>query len=105
MEGINRYSKVSFDGTSKTMPYVKIPVRSSDKSIIWNKNTHKLDDLSYKYYGIGSEGWIIIQANPQFGTDEYDFPNGALIRIPYPYNAVEQSFKDELARFDNKFGI
>lgn len=105
MEGYNRYGKLSSDGIAKLMPGIKIPVKDSDESIIWNSQTHRLDDLSYKYYGIATEGWLIKMANLEYGTDEFDYPDGALIRIPYPYTSSLQSFIDALNRYDNQFGL
>jgi len=105
MANFNRYSKLIENGECKMMPGIKIPIKSTDKSIRWNKTTHRLDYLSDKYYQLPTEGWLIQMANPEHGTDEFDFPNGVLIRIPYPYQASLQSFIDELIKFDNKIGI
>jgi hypothetical protein len=46
-----------------------------------------------------------MMANPEFGTDEFDIPDGTIIRIPFPYTTSIQSFIDDMNRFDNKFGF
>ena len=32
--------------------------------------------------------WLIMQANPQYGSLEFNIPDGARLRIPYPLDTV-----------------
>jgi hypothetical protein len=105
MDSINRYQKFTSNSEMKTMPFIKIRVKGSDKSIIWNKSTNRLDVLSQRYYGVPDAGWLIMMANAQYGIDEFDIPDGELVIIPYPYKTSIQSYLDEIVRFDAKFGI
>lgn len=105
MDSVNRYQKFTSNSETKIMPFVKIRTKGSDKSLIWNKSTHRIDVLSQRYYGVPDAGWLIMMANAQYGTDEFDIPDGELIRIPYPYKTSIQSYLDEIVRFDTKFGI
>jgi len=104
MSYINRYNKLIENGLTKQMPFIKIRERVTDKSITWNKQTDRLDIISQKNYNHPYGGWLILLANPQFG-DEFDIPDSAFIRIPYPYQAVVQEFIDELNKYNAKFGL
>ena len=79
-------------------------VKPTDKSKVWNKGIDRMDTISQKYYDNADGGWLIMQANPQY-VDEFEIPDGALIRIPFPYAASLQQFVDEMTRYDNKFGF
>jgi hypothetical protein len=105
MEYYNRYTKLSGNGGMKLMPGIQIPEKATDKMIAWNKQLHRMDILSQKYYQTPTEGYLIMMANMQYGTDEFDIPDGALIRIPYPYKASLQSFIDEMNKYESKFGL
>lgn len=105
MDSFNRYKNFTSNGETKIMPFIKIRVKGSDKSIVWNKDTSRLDVLSQRYYGVPDAGWLIMMANAEYGTDEFDIPDGELIRIPYPYQTSLQSYMDDITRFDTKFGI
>jgi hypothetical protein len=105
MANFNRYAKISVNGETKLMPFIKIREKSTDKTLVWNSELHRMDILSQRYYGLPTEGWLIMMANPEFGTDEFDIPNGTIIRIPYPYTTSIQSFIDDMNRFDSKFGF
>ena len=104
MSYYNRYSKLISNGLTKQMPFIKLRIKASDKSKIWNKNIDRLDTISQKYYDHPYGGWLIMLANPQYGT-EFDIPDGTLIRIPFPYKTSQQQFIDEMNRYDNKFGF
>jgi hypothetical protein len=68
------------------LPKISVKDKSTDKVIIWNKN-YRLDNLSFKYYGKASFDWVIQLKNSSLGADEYDWPSGASIVIPYPLEA------------------
>lgn len=104
MKYYNRYSKLISNGLTKQMPFIKIRQRSTDKSKVWNKETDRMDVLSQRYYNTPHGDWIIKMANSQYG-DEFDIPDGAFIRIPFPYKAVVQEFVDEMNKYDNRFGL
>ena len=89
----NRYKLFTVDGKSLTVPFIKIPFASSDKIVTYVKKRMRLDMLSYKYYGDANYGWLILQANPSLGTMEFEIPDGASLRIPYPLN-------DALTRYE-----
>lgn len=92
------------NGLTKQLPFIKIRKRETDKSKIWNKQIDRMDNLSQRYYNTPYGAIFIKMANAQYG-DEFDIPDGAFIRIPFPLPAVIQEFNDELNKYDAKFGL
>ena len=60
----DRYAKFKSNGTVQSVPFIKIPKRSTDAYDVYVKDQSRLDLLSYKYYGDANFGWLILQANP-----------------------------------------
>lgn len=104
MPNYNRYSNFIANGEVKIVPWVNLDVKSSDKSKIWNKEIDRMDVLSQKYYEHPFGGWLIMIANPEYG-DEFDIPDGTLIRIPFPYNDSKQQYQDAVQKYINRNGI
>lgn len=98
----DRYATLkNTDGTTDRMPFVKIPKNASDKYENWNPDTSRLDRISQKYYGNPFYDFLILYANAIY-TNEFDIPDGALIRIPFPlvkakadYDAALQLYKSQ----------
>lgn len=101
---INRYSPLISNGLTKQSPFVKLTAKSTDKSKIWNQGLDRMDNLSQRYYNHPYGGWLIMLANPQYG-DEFEIPDGTLIKIPFPYRVTVQQYQDALTLYDNKFGL
>ena len=80
----DRYSEFRSDGLVGKVPFVKISESRTDVYIVFDKNTMRFDNLSYKYYSDPDYAWLILQANPQYGGFEFSIPNGSTLRIPYP---------------------
>lgn len=104
MKYYNRYSKLIENGLTKQMPYIKIRNRPTDKSHTWNKDIDRMDLISNRYYQSSNFDWLIKMVNAKYG-DEYDIPDSAYIRIPYPLEPILQEFVDEMNKYDAKFGI
>ena len=84
----NRYLRLKLsDGTLEMMPFITIPTSNSDKTINWNSGRNRYDKLANTYYGNPFFDFLISYANPQYIT-EWDIPDGALIRIPFPLNTI-----------------
>jgi len=89
----NRYSILkNGDGTTDSMPFVKLPVNSSDKYEYWNSEFSRMDKLSQKYYGNPFYDFLILYANGNY-VSEFDIPDGALIRIPFPLTKVKADYE------------
>lgn len=86
------------DGTINMMPFVNIPINVSDKYEYWNTEYSRLDKVSQKYYGNPFYDFLILYANNIYVT-EFDIPDGALIRIPFPLNKAKSDYDSELQIF------
>jgi hypothetical protein len=104
MQYINIYNKLIANGVTKQLPYIKIRERQTDKPHTWNKETDRMDNLSQRYYNTPHGAVFIKMANAKYG-DEFDIPDRAFIRIPYPLPSVIQEFNDELNKYDAKYGL
>jgi hypothetical protein len=89
------------DGTTSMMPFVQIPINSSDKYENWNTNFSRMDKLSQKYYNNPFYDFIILYANPEY-LNEFDIPDGALIRIPFPIAKAKADYEANLTAFKNQ---
>lgn len=95
----NRYAKFEENGTIKTVPFIEIPNRSSDKYVYYEIGKTRLDILSYNYYGDSDYGWVILQANPEYSPYEFMIPNGAKLRIPYPIEQVISQYEADIDKY------
>lgn len=92
----SRYDNFKQNGVSEFVPFVKIPVLNSDKIEVYQQGKTRLDVLSYEYYENPNYGWLIMQANPQYGSLEFNIPNGAVLRIPYPLELAMVNYEDAI---------
>lgn len=98
----NRYSILkNSDGSVSAMPFVTLPERSTDKYEYWNLGFSRLDKLSDKYYGTPFYDFLIIYANPEY-TNEFDIPDNALIRIPFPLAQARSDYEGKLEQLKNQ---
>jgi hypothetical protein len=86
------------DGTTESMPFVNLPINQSDKYETWNTEFNRLDKLSQKYYGNPFYDFLILYANGNY-VSEFDIPDGALIRIPFPLNKVKADYEAILTAY------
>lgn len=95
----DRYSILkNSDGTIDQMPFVDLPINPSDKYEYWNSAYSRLDKLSQKYYGNPFYDWLILYANYMY-TNEFDFLDGILIRIPFPLNKAIADYEAILTAY------
>lgn len=83
----NFYKPLKENDSLKDMPPVKISYRKTDKYIIYQRNHMRLDFIAGEIYEDETLWRLIMWANPEYFL-EFDIPNGNIIRIPYPLNAV-----------------
>ena len=98
-EYYDRYQSFKFDGKYLPLPYIIIPTKSSDKSVVYDSLTTRLDKLSQKYYDNPYHGWLILLANPHFGGVEENIPDKEIIRIPFPLRDSLQQYIDQVDRY------
>lgn len=89
------------DGTTSMMPFVSIPVNPSDKFENWNTNYNRMDKFSQKYYGNPFYDFLILYANPEY-LNEFEIPDGAIIRIPFPLSKAKADYEANLTAFKNQ---
>ena len=98
----NRYAILSNgDGTMISMPFVNLSINASDKYETWNTEFSRLDKLSQKYYGNPFYDFLILYANPDY-RNEFDIPDGTLIRIPFPLARVKSEYEAFLSAYKNQ---
>jgi len=88
----DRYADFRSNNEIKPIPGITIPVLSSDKYVIFRKGQSRLDKLSNTYYNNPYSGWLIMQANPEYGGLEFNIPDNVSIRIPFPFESAVQSY-------------
>jgi len=95
----NRYILLANDnGTTTPMPFVNLPINASDKYENWNTEFSRLDKLSQKYYGNPFYDFLILYANYIY-VSEFDIPDNALIRIPFPLGKAKSDYEAILTQF------
>ena len=97
MAAFDRYSQFRQDGSIAIVPFGEVPPKDTDYYEVYLKGETRLDILSYQYYNDSSYAWLIMQANPQYGSIEFEIPDMSLLRIPYP---LSQSIQDYMASID-----
>ena len=102
MDYYDRYSRFREDGNIKIVPFLKIDEYDTDIVITFNKRTMRMDTLSYKYYGDANYGWLIMQANPKYGSMEFSIPDGVSLRIPYPLNTAKTRYENAIQKYNNQ---
>lgn len=101
----DRYQDFRFDNQVKVLPFIKIPERETDIKIQYKMNRTRLDIVSNTYYGTPYYGWLIMQANPQYGGLEFDIPDGAVLRIPFPLISALQDYQQTINNYNVLYKI
>lgn len=92
----SRYNKFEKNGRCEFVPYIPIIKQSSDYYVTFDSKKMRMDTLSHTYYGNPNYGWVILQANPQYGSLEFLIPNGSVLRIPYPIETVLTAYNNAI---------
>ena len=99
MSYYDRYSRFRGENSSHIMPNVEIAPSSTDITVVFKKDTMRMDTLSYKYYNDANYGWLIMMANPSYGSLEYSIPDGVVLRIPYPLNTAINRYENAINNY------
>ena len=103
MATYDRYSQFRQDGTFTVVPFASIPAKSTDFHEIYQRGKSRLDIISYKYYNDSGYAWLIMQANPQYGSIEFDIPDGANLRIPYPLSQSIEDYRASVEEYNRLY--
>ena len=99
MATYDRYSNFRVNGECRVVPFIEITPKASDFFETYKKNVTRLDILSYEYYGDANYAWLIMQANPEYGSMEYEIPDAVTLRIPYPLNETLTKYNEAVAQY------
>jgi hypothetical protein len=92
----NRYTDFVINGQQTVVPYINLPSKTTDKRFIYKVGQSRLDKVSQQYYDTPVFGWLILVANSNYGGQEWNIPDGAILTIPFPLVASLQDYKNEL---------
>ena len=92
----NRYNNFIINGQQTVVPYVNLRSKSTDKRFIYKVGQSRLDKISQQYYGSPYFGWLIMMANPNYGGQEWNINDGAILTIPFPLVASLQDYNNAL---------
>jgi len=95
----DRYSKLRNDNSVEIVPFVEIPKLDSDYFIEYKKGVTRLDIVSNDYYGNPNYGWVILQANPEVGSLEFNIKDKTVLRIPFPLDAALSAYKEGIDKY------
>lgn len=95
----DRYQKFRDGNQFKLVPSLTIPYSDGDLYITYDRDTMRMDTLSYKYYGDPNYGWLIMQANPHLGSLEYMIPDKSTMRIPYPLSTAIKGYESAISNY------
>lgn len=99
----DRYSKFRKNGAVETVPFCGIRKKDTDFFELYRRGETRLDILSYNYYGDSRYGWLIMQANPEYGSLEYDIPDAVTLRIPYPLNESLSDYEAAIDQYNSLY--
>lgn len=99
----DRYTMFRVDGEIKVVPFAKIGVRDSDYYEEYKRGKTRLDILSYEYYGDANYAWLIMQANPEFGSMEYEIPDSVILRIPFPLTEAINDYEASIEQHNKLY--
>jgi hypothetical protein len=100
----DRYKPFRVESGIEPVAGIIIPQSSTDKSVVYKKGQSRLDKISNDYYNNPYSGWMIMQANPQFGGLEFNIPDGASIRVPYPFTDVVSRYITQVTIYKQLYG-
>jgi hypothetical protein len=100
----DRYQFFIEDGQHRIVPGIEIPIKSTDKYLQYKKGKTRFDKISQDYYGTPTFGWMILMANQQLGSIEFEIPDNSMIRIPFPLISSIQDYKRGVELYNLYYG-
>ena len=85
----NIYAPFRQAETWMQVPFIPVPVLTTDKQEVYVPGVSLMTRVSMKFYGVPYMGKFIQAANPTV-INEFDIEEETLLRIPFP---LEQSLK------------
>lgn len=103
--GYDRYNRYRTDGKIFVPPMIRIEPKSTDFFETYHRGMSRLDLISFDYYGDPGYDWLILMANPELGNLEFEIPDGATLRIPYPLGSTLENYSHQIDRYITLYGI
>lgn len=100
----DRYEEFKVNGSMKILPFLRIPTKSTDIRVTYKEDS-RLDIISQDIYNNPNLGWLILQANPQYGAIEFDIPIGSSLTVPFPLQESLADYERAIIRYRNLNGI
>jgi nucleoid-associated protein YgaU len=101
----NRYTKLIRNGSIKKVPKIDIPFKSSDMYVTYKKGFTRLDNVSFDIYGDPNYDWLILMANNDVASLEFEIPDGYDIRVPYPLQQTLEEYNKRIDYYDSLYTI
>lgn len=101
----NRYKEFTENDNVKAVPFIKLSNKITDKTEIYKIGVTRIDLLSYKYYNDANYGWLILLANPNLGSLEFNIKNSSQITIPYPLNESLEDYKNQINKYKKYYEV
>ena len=101
----SRYNRFLVNGKYEIVPSVEIYSKSSDFFEVYKGGVTRLDILSNKYYGDPNYDWLIMMANKQYGSLEFEIPDGSTLRIPWPLSLTLEDYNNKIEQYITLYGI
>lgn len=95
-ESFDRYQQFRTDGEIEIVPFAEVPVKDTDFYETYKQGGERLDQISNRYYNSSDYGWLIMQANPEYGSIEYRIPDNSVLRIPFPLATSLQDYQESV---------
>lgn len=92
----DRYKQFRVNGQIQVVPGITIDPKDTDYFETYVLGQSRLDVISNDYYGDANYDWLIMLANPEYGSLEYKIPDGATIRIPYPLSVTLENYNNKI---------
>jgi hypothetical protein len=101
MELYNVYNDFIENGVISLVPPLVIPVSQSDKYRVWRRGD-AMDAIASEYYDNPIMARVIIGANLEYGLNETEYPDGVVVRIPYPKQRALQLYYEKVQQYLNR---
>ena len=95
----DRYQQFRVNGHIEVVPGITIDPKDTDYFETYILGQSRLDVISNDYYGDPNYDWLIMLANPEYGSLEYKIPDGVTLRIPYPLSATLENYNNKIIAY------
>lgn len=100
----DRYKNFRVNNSMTPIPGLTLPSSSGDKVIVYKLGNTRLDKVSDSYYNTPYYGWLIMLANPEYGGLEFNIPDQALLRVPFPFENAINSYITQVNQYNMLYG-